>query len=101
MARTNFGRLLILFVVSRLMFVLATLMTLIQQMSGTPYVTGGNSPAGTDWLGLASFVSELATHPPAFRRRVHTGNQESALLAPRFKLGTAPRGLVSGWDGVH
>ena len=71
------------------MFVLATLMTLIQQMSGTPYITGGNSPAGTDCSGLASLVSNVATDRPAFSGRFNTGDEESALLARGFKYGTA------------
>lgn len=100
MARTNFGRLLILFVVSRLMFVLATLMTLIQQMSGTPY-SHGYSAAGTDCSGLASLVSNVATDRPAFAERFNTGNEESALLARGFKYGTAPGALVIGWNGGH
>jgi hypothetical protein len=83
------------------MFVLATLMTLIQQMSGTPYVTGGNSPAGTDCSGLASLVSNVATERPAFSGRFNTGDEESALLARGFKYGTAPGALVIGWNGRH
>jgi hypothetical protein len=83
------------------MVVLATLMTLLQQMSGTPYITGGNSPAGTDCSGLASLVSNVATDRPAFSGRFNTGNEESALLARGFKYGTAPGALVIGWNGGH
>jgi hypothetical protein len=83
------------------MFVLATLMGLLEQMSGTPYVTGGNSPAGTDCSGLASLVSNVATDRPAFSGRFNTGNEESALLARGFKYGTAPGALVIGWNGGH
>ena len=43
------------------MFALATVMTLISQVSGTPYVPGGDTPRGTDCSGLASWVSNVAT----------------------------------------
>ncbi|BBY08657.1 glycoside hydrolase [Mycobacterium noviomagense] len=83
------------------MFVLATVMSLIQQVSGTPYVTGGDSPAGTDCSGLASWVSNIATDRPVFGNRFNTGNEESALLARGFQYGTAPGALVIGWNGGH
>jgi hypothetical protein len=83
------------------MFDLATLMTLLTQMSGTPYITGGNSPAGTDCSGLASLVSNVASDRPAFSGRFNTGNEESALLARGFKYGTAANAVVIGWNGGH
>ncbi|OBK36519.1 glycoside hydrolase [Mycobacterium sp. 1245111.1] len=76
-------------------------MALVNQMSGTPYVTGGNSPAGTDCSGLASLVSNVAADRPAFSGRFNTGNEESALLARGFHYGTAPGALVIGWNGGH
>src|ERR1700761_5626998 len=100
MAPTNFGAFLILLLTSRPMFVFATLMGLIQEMSGTPY-SHGYSPAGTDCSGLASLVSNVATDRPAFGNRFNTGNEESALLARGFQYGTAPGALVIGWNGGH
>src|SRR5690349_8066447 len=79
----------------------ATLMTLVNQVSGTPYVTGGDSPRGTDCSGLASWVANAATGRPVYGDRFNTGNQESALLARGFKYGTAPGALVIGWNSGH
>ncbi len=80
---------------------LETVIALVHQMSGTPYITGGHSPAGTDCSGLASLVSNVATDRPAFGDRFNTGNEESALLARGFHYGTAPGALVIGWNGGH
>jgi hypothetical protein len=85
----------------RRMFTLATLMTLISQVSGTPYVTGGDSLAGTDFSGLASWVSNVATGRPAFGDRFTTHTEESALLARGFQYGTQPEALVIGWNSYH
>lgn len=76
-------------------------MTFIQQVSGTPYVVGGDSPAGTDCSGLASWVSNVASGRPAFGDRFHTSNEEAALLARGFQYGTAPGALVVGWNSHH
>lgn len=86
---------------SPLMFALASLVALIQQVSGTPYAVGGDSPAGTDCSGLASWVTNAATGRPTFGDRFNTGNEESALLARGFQYGTAPNALVVGWNSGH
>lgn len=83
------------------MFAVASLLALVSQVSGTPYISGGDSPAGTDCSGLASWVSNAATNRPVFGDRFNTGNQESALLARGFRYGTAPGALVIGWNGSH
>lgn len=83
------------------MFALATLLTLVNQVSGTPYVVGGDSPAGTDCSGLVSWVTNAATDRPIYGNRFHTGNIESALLARGFQYGSAPDALVVGWNGGH
>jgi hypothetical protein len=83
------------------MFTIATLLALVSQVSGTPYIVGGDSPAGTDCSGLASWVSNAATDRPIFGSRFNTGNEEAALLQRGFQYGTAPNALVIGWNGHH
>jgi hypothetical protein len=83
------------------MITIATLLALVNQVSGTPYIVGGDSPAGTDCSGLASWVSNAATDRPVFGSRFNTGNEEGALLQRGFQYGTAPNALVIGWNGGH
>ena len=83
------------------MFAIAALMSLLSQVSGTPYIPGGDTPAGTDCSGLASWVANVASGRPAFGSRFNTGNMESALLARGFHYGTAPNSVVIGWNGGH
>jgi hypothetical protein len=83
------------------MFALATLLSLISQVSGTPYISGGDTPAGTDCSGLASWVANVASGRPAFGSRFNTGNIESALLDRGFHYGSAPNSVVIGWNSGH
>ena len=82
------------------MFAIATasLLTLVNQLSGTPYVTGGDSPAGTDCSGLVSFVTNAATGRPIYGHRFNTGNIESALKARGFQYGSQSGALNVGWN---
>jgi hypothetical protein len=83
------------------MFAIATLLTIVNQVSGTPYISGGDSPAGTDCSGLASWVSNAATGRPIYGDRFDTGNIEGALRARGFQSGSEPGALVIGWNGGH
>ncbi|MBX7434503.1 C40 family peptidase [Mycobacterium sp. Y57] len=83
------------------MFALATLLTLVNQVSGTPYISGGDSPAGTDCSGLVSWVANAATGRPVYGDRFNTGNIERALLDRGFRYGTQPGALVVGWNRGH
>src|ERR1700739_24920 len=103
MSATEFDLVKISLLMSPVMFVLATtLMTFLQGVTGTPYITGGDTPRGTDCCGLASWVAHSATGRPVYGDRFHTGNEESALLARGFQYGTGqPGDLVIGWNGGH
>lgn len=83
------------------MFALASLLTLVNSVSGTPYITGGDSPAGTDCSGLASWVSNAASGRPVYGDRFDTSNMESALLTRGFQHGSEPGALVIGWNSGH
>jgi hypothetical protein len=77
------------------------LVTLVHKFSGTPYIWGGDSPAGTDCSGLASWLANMASGHPVFGDRFDTSSEESALLARGFQYGTAPGALVIGWNNHH
>ncbi len=100
---TDFEALNATLLVSGVMFAIATasLLALVNQVSGTPYITGGDSPAGTDCSGLVSWVTNAATGRPVYGDRFNTGNIESALKARGFQYGTQPGALVVGWNRGH
>ncbi len=100
-AVTDFGRIRDPLLTSGRMFALATLLTLVNQVSGTPYISGGDSPAGTDCSGLVSWVTNAATGRPVYGDRFNTGNIEGELRARGFEYGTRPRALVVGWNSGH
>lgn len=98
---TDFGGLQKTLLTSGRMFAIATLLTLVNSVSGTPYISGGDSPAGTDCSGLVSWVTNAATGRPVYGDRFNTGNIESALRARGFQYGTQPGALVVGWNRGH
>jgi len=79
----------------------AALVALIRRYSGTPYIWGGDSPAGTDCSGLASWLANVVTGRPIFGDRFNTISEESGLLARGFRYGSAPGALVIGWNDHH
>jgi cell wall-associated NlpC family hydrolase len=79
----------------------AALTALIRRYTGTPYIWGGDSPAGTDCSGLASWLANTATGRPVFGDRFDTSTEESSLLARGFRYGTAAGALVIGWNDHH
>ena len=83
------------------MFATVTLLTLVNSVSGTPYISGGDSPRGTDCSGLVSWVTNAASGRPIYGDRFNTGNIERALLARGFQYGSEPGALNVGWNGGH
>src|SRR5262245_49717957 len=83
------------------MFATVTLLTLVNSVSGTPYISGGDSARGTDCSGLVSWVANAASGRPIYGDRFNTGNIERALLARGFQYGSAPGALNVGWNGGH
>jgi len=98
---TDFDALQTPLVSSGRMFATVTLLTLVSSVSGTPYVSGGDSPRGTDCSGLVSWVTNAATGRPIYGDRFNTGNIERALLTRGFRYGSEPGALNVGWNGGH
>src|SRR6202022_3714018 len=83
------------------MFATVTLLTLVSSVSGTPYISGGDSPRGTGCSGLVSWGTNAATGRPIYGDRFNTGNIERALLTRGFRYGSEPGALNVGWNGGH
>lgn len=83
------------------MFATVALLTIVNSVSGTPYISGGDSPRGTDCSGLVSWVANAASGRPIYGDRFNTGNIEQALLARGFQYGSQPGALNVGWNGGH
>jgi hypothetical protein len=79
----------------------AAIMLFVTGMEGTPYVPGGNTPAGTDCSGLASWIANIASWRDAFSGRFSTADEGPQLAARGFAEGTAPNALVVGWNAHH
>lgn len=74
---------------------------LIAQVQGTPYVSGGDSPHGTDCSGLVSWITNAASGRPIFGDRFDTHNERAALASRGFVDGSAPGQLNVGWNASH
>lgn len=80
---------------------LSVVSALLVQVSGTPYIPGGDTPAGTDCSGLASWVANVASGRPAFGDRFTTRTIAGELAERGFVPGAEPGHLVIGWNSGH
>jgi hypothetical protein len=82
---------------------LAAITVFLAKVEGTPYISGGNTAAGTDCSGLASWVSNVAVGRDAFSGRFHTGIERQALTERGFRPGKPEDvpALVIGWNSGH
>lgn len=80
---------------------IAAILVLLSKVEGTPYIPGGNSVAGTDCSGLASWVANTAAGRDPFSGRFSTADEASELASRGFVRGAAPNALVIGWNASH
>lgn len=78
-----------------------TFVALVSGMQGSPYILGGDSPAGTDCSGVVSWAANSASGRPTFGDRFSTHNEGAALVERGFVEGTSPGALVVGWNDHH
>jgi hypothetical protein len=76
-------------------------MLLISQMQGTPYIPGGDNPAGTDCSGIVSWVANIAVGWNPFGNRFTTHNEHQQLTKRGFVDGDQPGTLVIGFNETH
>lgn len=74
---------------------------LLASVQGTPYIPGGDSPAGTDCSGVVSWVANAASGRPIYGDRFSTHTQAAELSERGFVPGIKPGALVVGWNAGH
>ncbi len=80
------------------MIALATLLTLINQVVGTPYIPVAILPPGPT-LGAGFVGIECGDEAGRFfGDRFNTGNEETPW---RLRAGNRPNALLIGWNGHH